>query len=90
MLSNYMNDGSIIYTPKPYTTDSFYRDIDITMNPSMIPTGNIYGFVINSTYYRFGTFDANDNFTATPVTLNGTLKCTVRQRWFTDLLSTTA
>ncbi len=87
---SYMNDGSIIYAPKPYTADSFYRDIEITMDPSMIPTGDIYGFLINFTYYRFGTFDENDNFTATPVTLNGTLKCTVRQRWTTDLLSPSA
>lgn len=89
--ANYiMNDGSIIYNPQSYTTDSFYRDIDITMNPSMIPTGDIYGFVINFTYYRFGTFDESDNFTPTPVHLNGTLKCTVRQRWATDLLSPSA
>ena len=90
VLSNYMNNGSIIYTPKPYTTDSFYRDIEITLNPDMIPTGDIYGFVINLTYYRFGTFDVGDNFTPTPVRLNGTLKCTVRQRWATDLLSPSA
>ena len=82
-----MNDGSITFSPKSYTPDSFYRDIEITLNPDMIPTGDIYGFVINFTYYRFGTFDENDNFTPTPVHLNGTLKCTVRQRWFTDLLS---
>lgn len=75
-----------IITYKSYTADSFRRDYDVVFTfPS---SSNLYyGFICNGTFYRFGTFDESDNFTPTPVTINGALRLTVRQSWSTDLLT---
>lgn len=81
---------SISYTKtvKDYVNDSFYRDVELVVNPSAI-TGDVYGINVMGTLYRFGTFDEQDNFTPTPITINGALKMTVRQSWSTDLLTPT-
>ena len=83
----YMNDGSYSVTVKNYEPDSFYREVVFTFDVSMTSGLTIYGFILNGTLYRFGSFDENDNFTPTPVNINGALKITVRQSWSTDLLS---
>jgi len=73
-------------TVKPYTMDSFYRDVEFMLSPSYFGSG-IYAIILNGTMYRFGTFDENDTFTPTPITINSTVKFTVRQSWSTDLLT---
>ena len=85
-------NGSIIsatteqITYKDYVQDSFYRDYETVF---VFPQSSqqYYGFLCNGTFYRFGTFDEQDNFTPTPITINGALKITCRQRWSTDLLT---
>lgn len=72
-----------------YIEDSYKRDCELIINPSALGS-DIYGISVFGTYYRFGTFDENDNFTPTPVTINGALRLTVRQSWSTDLLTPAA
>lgn len=83
-----VNYNSIIFNVKNYNNDSFYRDMEITIPENKLGSG-IYGIIINGTFYRFGTFDEQDNFTPTPITINSALKITVRQSWSTDLLTPT-
>lgn len=71
---------------KDYVTDSFFRDVEFTV-PQNAFSSPVFGIVVNGTFYRFGTFDEQDNFTPTPITINGALKITSRQRWSTDLLT---
>lgn len=76
-------------TVKPYVLDSFYRDTEFVLNPAMT-SGNCYGLEFDGVLYRFGTYDENNTFTPTSVTLPGALKVTVRQSWSTDQLQPTA
>ena len=69
-----------------YVLDSFRRDCKLLINPSALGS-NIYGISICGTYFRFGSFDANDNFSPSPITLNGSMKIKYRQSWSTDLLT---
>lgn len=71
-----------------YIEDSFYRDVEFTIPESDLGSG-VYGIEILGTLYRFGTFDEQDNFTPTPITINSALKITCRQSWSTDLLTPT-
>lgn len=82
---NFLQDVTI----KDYTQDSFYRDFSFTVSPGfwVYESSPIYGLIVNGTFYRFGTFDEQDNFTPTPITINSALKITCRQRWSTDLLT---
>ena len=73
-------------TYKDYVIDSFFRDFD-TLFTFPQSSNLYYGFLCNGTFYRFGTFDEQDNFTPTPININGALKITCRQRWSTDLLT---
>lgn len=74
---------------KDYVQDSFYRDFSFTVSPEFwtYESSPIYGLIVNGTFYRFGTFDEQGNFTPTPVNINGALKITCRQSWSTDLLT---
>lgn len=74
---------------KDYTQDSFYRDFSFTVSAGFwtYESTPIYGLIVNGTFYRFGTFDEQGNFTPTPININGALKITCRQRWSTDLLT---
>lgn len=83
---NYITDITI----KPYTTNSFYRDADFSVLADMFINQSIYGIFINGTYYRFGDFDADDNFTPQQVSFNNGFKMTFRQSWSTDLLTPSA
>lgn len=76
---------------KDYIQDSFYRDFSFTVSPGfwVYESSPIYGMIVNGTLYRFGTFDEQDNFTPTPITINSALKITARQSWSTDLLTPT-
>lgn len=82
---NFLQDVVI----KDYIQDSFYRDFSFTISPGfwVYESSPIYGMIVNGTFYRFGTFDEQDNFTPTPITINSALKITCRQRWSTDLLT---
>lgn len=80
--------GGEVITYKDYVMDSFRRDYDTLFTCASAYT-NIYGLVANGTFYRFGDFDENDNFTPRQVTMNGAYKFTIRQSWSTDLLAPT-
>lgn len=85
---NIITDGSKIsnIVIDDYVQDTFRRDVSFTLSPDFFGS-DTYGILINGTLYRFGTFDENDNFTPTPITINSALKITVRQSWSTDLLT---
>lgn len=86
-ITNSVNGSSITNRNlHDYQMDSFRRDFSFTVSNDIM-TGNVYAIICNGTIYRFGTFDENDNFTPAPVTINGALRITVRQRWSTDLLT---
>lgn len=72
-----------------YIIDSFSRTEELVLSETMLGA-NIYSLSVNGTLYRFGSFDENDNFTPTPITINSALKITVRQSWSTDLLTPAA
>lgn len=72
-----------------YIQDTYYRDFEFVCSPDFFDA-NTYGIFANGTLYRFGTFDENDNFTPTPITINSALKIKVRQSWSTDLLQPSA
>jgi hypothetical protein len=74
------------FTIKDYVSDSFFRDFE-TLFTFPQSSNQYYGFLCNGTFYRFGTFDEQGNFTPTPITINGALKITSRQSWSTDLLT---
>lgn len=82
---NFLQDVVI----KDYIQDSFYRDFSFSVSPGFwnYESTPIYGMIVNGTFYRFGTFDGQDNFTPTPITINSALRITCRQRWSTDLLT---
>ncbi len=86
------NRGAVVsaveetFTIKDYVTDSFYRDLE-TLFTFPQSSNQYYGFLCNGTFYRFGTFDEQGNFTPTPININGALKITSRQSWSTDLLT---
>jgi hypothetical protein len=71
---------------RDYTENSFYRDVEFTIPQSELGA-DVYGIEILGTLYRFGTFDGQENFTPTPITINNALKITCRQSWSTDLLT---
>lgn len=89
------NRGAVVsaveetFTIKDYVTDSFYRDLE-TLFTFPQSSNQYYGFLCNGTFYRFGTFDEQDNFTPTPITINGALKITSRQSWSTEYLTPSA
>lgn len=98
--NNYNKENSFIYnqtldwtTPNfsenvlDYEIDSFHVDSEFTIAQT---AGNFYAIGIYGTLWRFGTFDENDNFTPTPITISNALKITVRQSWSTDLLPPSA
>lgn len=80
--------GGEVITYKDYVMDSFRRDYETLFTCASVYT-NIYGLVANGTFYRFGDFDEDDNFTPRQVTMNGAYKFTIRQSWSTDLLTPT-
>lgn len=88
---NIVTDGSKItnIAISDYIQDSFRRDFSFVVAADFFGS-DTYGILVNGTLYRFGTFDENDNFTPTPVTINGALRLTVRQSWSTDLLTPAA
>jgi hypothetical protein len=85
---NIITDGTKIsnIVIDDYVQDTFRRDASFVLNPDFFGT-DTYGILINGTFYRFGTFDEQDNFTPTPITINSALKITFRQSWSTDLLT---
>lgn len=80
--------GGEVITYKDYVMDSFRRDY-VTLFTCASEYTDIYGLIANGTFYRFGDFDENDNFTPRQVTMNGAYKFTIRQSWSTDLLTPT-
>ena len=70
-----------------YVLDSYYRDCDFVQ---IFNNLTVYSIIVNGTMYRFGDFDASDNFTPRQVTLNGGYKFKYRQSWSTDLLTPSA
>lgn len=82
-------NGSLLsgLTVYDYVEDSFRRDFEFIIGEGFV--NNAYGIFVNGTLYRFGTFDENDNFTPSPVTINKALKIKTRQSWSTDLLTPT-
>lgn len=83
-----MNDSCIQDIQiKNYTLDSFYRDADFSVTSDLFINQSIYGIFVNGTYYRFGDFDASDNFTPQQVSFSCGFRLTFRQSWSTDLLT---
>ena len=77
--------SNISVNVKDYNLDSFYREEELIIGANNLGS-NIYSIFVNSTMYRFGIFDENDNFTAVPVNITTPLKITYKQSWSTDRL----
>lgn len=76
-------------TLKPYVQDSFYREVDLTFVKDFMGATPCYAMMINGTIYRFGYYDENNTFIATPITSNDEMVVTLRQSFSTDLLTPT-
>jgi hypothetical protein len=85
------SSGDVSYQVAPYTTNSFYRDITISLSPAWAANSDLYGILINGTAYIFGYYDETNDNTWVPQTLHkdDSTLWTIKQRqsWSTDLLS---
>lgn len=85
-LRGYISSSYQVSKINDYIIDSYARTEELVLAETMLGS-NIHSLSANGTLYRFGSFDENDNFTPTPITINGALKITCRQSWSTDLLT---
>jgi len=74
---------------KPYTIDSFYRDICINVSSSAF-SSPIYAISFLGSFVRFGSYNENNEFVPRTIQPTNNYRFTIRQSWSTDLLSPTA